>query len=104
MNSNIYVERGTYFEQEISYNGLNFTGYTYTGRIKKLYTDTLAVNFTIIIKPLDNTKLILSLSNSDTLPLTPNKYQYDVVITETANGRKTKIRNGFVFLLSTISL
>ena len=105
MINNLYIDKNTHFEKEISYNSINFSLYTYSAKIRKFYTQNslLDVTFTTEINGIDNTKLKLKLTPANTSTLKAGKYLYDVVITNISTGNKMKIIEGLCFILDTIS-
>ena len=97
--SNLTVDQGADFAIAIdvtdsSGTALNLTGYTAAGQVRKSYSSTTAVNFTVSIRaPATGGILDLSLTNTHTNAMKPGRYVYDVEITSGA-GIKDRVVEG----------
>ncbi len=99
--SDISVDQGTDFSAEVSVDDsdgtlANLTGYTVAGQIRKTYTSSTAVNFVCIVSGASTGEITISLSNTVTAAMKPGRYVYDVEITKTSNGIKTRVIEGQV--------
>ena len=99
--SNLSVDQGTDFSAEViveDANGdvANLTGYTGAGQIRKTYSSSTATNFVVVVTNATQGLLTLSLANGITNAMKSGRYVYDVEITETANGEKTRVVEGQV--------
>ena len=99
--SNLSVDQGTDFSAEViveDSNGdvANLTGYTGAGQIRKTYTSSTATNFGVVVTNAAAGLLTLTLSNTVTNAMKAGRYVYDVEITQTSNGEKTRVVEGQV--------
>ncbi len=97
--SNLSVDQGADFSAEIVVQDstgtvANLTGYTGAGQIRKTYSSTTATNFVVTIVSVTQGILSISLSNSVTNGMKAGRYVYDVEITKTSNGEKTRVVEG----------
>ena len=99
--SNLSIDQGSDFSAEIiveDSNGdvANLTGFTGAGQIRKTYSSSTATNFVVVITNAAAGLLTLTLSNTVTNAMKAGRFVYDVEITETANGEKTRVVEGQV--------
>ena len=97
--SNLSIDQGSDFSAEIiveDSNGdvANLTGFTGAGQIRKTYSSSTATNFAVTVTNAAAGLLTLTLANSVTNAMKAGRYVYDVEITETANGEKTRVVEG----------
>ena len=97
--SNLSVDQGTDFSAEViveDANGdvANLTGFTGAGQIRKTYSSSTATNFVVVVTNAAAGLLTLTLSNTVTNAMKSGRYVYDVEITETSNGEKTRVVEG----------
>ena len=91
--SNLTVDQGADFSIAIDVTDssgtiLNLTGYTAAGQIRKSYSSTTAVDFTISVRaPATAGILDISLTNAQTNAMKPGRYVYDIEITSGAGIR-----------------
>ncbi len=96
--SNILVDQGADYSASIDVtdndgDNINLTGYSGAGQIRKSYSSTTAVNFTVAVaSPATAGVLNISLSNSQTNAMKAGRYVYDVEITKA--GVKTRVLEG----------
>ena len=74
----------------------NLTGYTGAGQIRKTYTSSTAVAFGVAVTNAGSGLLTLTLTNAVTNAMKAGRYVYDVEITKTSNGEKTRVVEGQV--------
>ena len=97
---NIIVDQGTTFNTYFYVNGddglpVDFTGYTGRSKIKKSYTSSNSVSFSVNC---DSTGLItLSMSANTTTSLVSGRYVYDVVIIDEF-GVRNRVIEGMVLV------
>ena len=99
--SDISVDQGADFSAEVVVDDsdgtlANLTGYTVAGQIRKTYTSSTAVNFVCIVSGASTGEITISLSNTVTAAMKPGRYVYDVEITKTSTGYKTRVIEGQV--------
>ena len=97
--SNLSVDQGSDFSAEVvvedsTGNVANLSGYIGAGQIRKTYTSTAATNFGVVVTNATNGLLTLTLANTVTNGMKAGRYVYDVEITKTSNGEKTRVVEG----------
>lgn len=96
--SNIVVDQGADYSASIDVtdndgDNINLTGYAGAGQIRKSYSSTTAVDFTVTVaSPATAGVLNISLSNSQTNAMKAGRYVYDVEITKASV--KTRVLEG----------
>ena len=101
--SNLSIDQGSDFSAEIiveDSNGdvANLTGYTGAGQIRKTYSSSTYTAFGVTVTNAASGLLTLTLSNTVTNGMKAGRYVYDVEITKTANGEKTRVVEGQVII------
>jgi endoglucanase Acf2 len=92
--ADLYVDRGTTFSRTIdlsdsSDSGVSLSGYTGSGQIRKTYSSSTKVDFTVTTNDND---LVIELSEAQTKGLKAGRYVYDIMID---NGTvRTKVLEG----------
>ena len=99
--SNLSVDQGSDFSAEVvvedsSGDVANLSGYTGAGQIRKTYTSSTKVDFGVVVTNATQGLLTLTLSNTVTNAMKAGRYVYDVEITKTSNGEKTRVVEGQV--------
>ena len=99
--SDLSIDQGSDFSADITVEDStgtvgNLSGYTVAGQIRKSYTSTTATNFTAVVSSASNGIVTISLGNSVTNGMKAGRYVYDVEITKTSNGEKTRVVEGQV--------
>jgi hypothetical protein len=99
--SNLSIDQGSDFSAEIiveDSNGdvANLTGYTGAGQIRKTYSSSTYTAFGVTVTNAGNGLLTLTLTNAVTNGMKAGRYVYDVEITKTSNGEKTRVVEGQV--------
>ena len=99
--SNLSIDQGSDFSAEIvvedsSGDVANLTGYTGAGQIRKTYTSSTAVAFGVTVTNAAAGLLTLTLTNTVTNAMKAGRFVYDVEITKTSNGEKTRVVEGQV--------
>jgi hypothetical protein len=97
--SNLTIDQGSDFSAEIqvedsSGDAANLTGFTGAGQIRKTYSSSTATNFGVTVTNAGNGLLTLTLSNTVTNAMKAGRYVYDVEITKTSDGEKTRVVEG----------
>ena len=97
--SNLSVDQGSDFSAEVvvedsSGDVANLSGYTGAGQIRKTYSSSTATNFVVVVTNAAGGLLTLSLANGVTNGMKAGRYVYDVEITETSSGEKTRVVEG----------
>ena len=99
--SDLSIDQGSDFSAEVivedsSGDVANLTGFTGAGQIRKTYSSSTATNFVVTVSNAAAGLLTLSLANAVTNAMKSGRYVYDVEITETSNGEKTRVVEGQV--------
>ena len=99
--SDLSVDQGTDFVAEVMIDDTdgttaNLTGYSVAGQIRKSYSSTAKVDFTCTVQDAAAGKISIALSNTQTNAMKAGRYVYDVEITKTASGIKTRVIEGQV--------
>ena len=97
--SNLSIDQGSDFSAEVvvedsSGDVANLTGYTGAGQIRKTYSSSTAVAFVVTVTNASAGLLTLTLTNAVTNAMKAGRYVYDVEITKTSNGEKTRVVEG----------
>jgi hypothetical protein len=89
--SNIVIDQGTDFSTSITVADVNgnivdLTGYTGRGQIRKHYSSSTKVDFTVAFgSPRTDGKVTLTLSNTATANMEAGRYVYDAELIDAAN-------------------
>lgn len=102
--ANIYIDQGTDFRTTIEMfdaddDELVISTYDFFASMKKIYSSTNLLNFTIEKSGNDIT---LVLTDEQTASCKPGKYQYDVIMRK-PTGELTKVVEGLAFVVDTIT-
>ena len=97
--SDISIDQGSDFSAEIVVNDstgtvANLTGFTAAGQIRKTYTSATFTAFGATVTGAATGVLTITLSNAVTNAMKAGRYVYDVEITKTSNGEKTRVVEG----------
>ena len=99
--SNLSIDQGADYSAEVvvedaAGNVANLTGYTVAGQIRKSYTSSTAINFGATVSNAAAGEITITLANSVTNGMKAGRYVYDVEITKTSSGEKTRVIEGQV--------
>lgn len=105
--ANIYIDKGCDFRTAIElfnesgteYSESDIAVYNFYSSIKKVYSDSSLVNFTI---ETSNNDITLVLTDQQTDLIKPGKYQYDVIM-QKQTGERSKIVEGLAFVVDTVT-
>jgi hypothetical protein len=105
--ANIYIDKGADFRTAIElfneagaeYADATINVYNFYSSIKKVYSDSAIVNFTI---EKANNDITLVLTDQQTGSLKPGKYQYDVIM-QKQTGELSKIVEGLAIVVDTVT-
>lgn len=105
---NLVICQGTDFETSFmleEYNDLpiDLTGYTVVSHIKKHPSSSTKCPMTATIPNPDYGEIKVSLGSTASLSLKEGRYLYDVLVTETATGLKTRVVEGTVTVTAGVS-
>ena len=96
--ANLTIDQGTTFTTTITItdddgNALNLTGYTGAAQLRKHYTSSNSVNFTVSITPATG-EVTLSLTANATSNIVAGRYVYDCELTN--SGTVSRVLEGIV--------
>jgi hypothetical protein len=99
IKANLFIDQGTTYATKLVLNDadgvpVNLTGFSAAGQIRKHYSSSNAVSFSITLSPSTGT-VVLDLSANTTANLVAGRYVYDVELTDTS-GRISRIIEGIV--------
>jgi len=105
--ANIYIDKGTDFRTAIElfndegaeYDDATVAVYNFYSSIKRIYSDSSLVDFTI---EKANNDITLVLTDQQTDSLKPGKYQYDVIM-QKQTGELSKIVEGLAIVVDTVT-
>ncbi len=105
--ANIVIDQGTDFSTTISVtdaNGsiMNLDGYTGASKIRKHYTSTNAVAFTVGVDA-NTGEVTLSLTSTQTDDLLAGRYVYDVELYNAESNTTSRIIEGLVTLTPSVT-
>jgi len=96
--ANLTADQGSSFTATVNItdsegNGLDISGYTYRGQIRKTYTSSTAVNFSVTATLPSSGEVRLDLTSSQTGGMRAGRYVYDVEIIS-SGGEVTRVLEG----------
>ena len=99
IKANLFIDQGATYATKLVLNDPNgapvdLTGYSAAGQIRKHYTSSNAVSFSVSLNA-NTGSVVLSLTANNTSSLAAGRYVYDVEMTDTA-GRISRIIEGTV--------
>jgi hypothetical protein len=109
IQSNLIIDQGTDFQAVIKVYSdpttpLNLTTYGATAQMRKSYDSVSSSGvFSVSIPVPSNGELYLTMSNSSTAVLKYGRYLYDVIITDTSTGIKTRAVEGIVTVMPRVT-
>ena len=100
IKANLFIDQGATYSTKLVLNDANgspvdLTGYSASGQIRKHYSSSNSVSFSITVPTPASGSVILSLNANTTANLVSGRYVYDVELTDTA-GRISRIIEGIV--------
>ena len=88
--ANLVIDQGTDYSTVVNVtddddNPINLTGYTGRGQIRKHYTSSNAVSFSVSVSNAELGQLTLALTATQTSNMAASRYVYDVEVVSSAN-------------------
>ena len=104
--ANLLIDQGSDYIQDIvvtdtSNNALDFSGYTGAAQIRKSYSSTNSMSFSVATT--SNGTVQISMNSSNTNLLTPGQYVWDCELTEISSGIVTRIVEGNVTVTPSVT-
>jgi hypothetical protein len=99
--SDITIDRGSTYTETVVVSGangniMNLTGYSARGKIRKSYTSSTSVDFTITIPNPTFGELVVSMTSTNTLQLKSGRYVYDIEIYRASPAEVIRVLEGQV--------
>jgi|TARA_B110000444_G_C18709782_1_gene533126 hypothetical protein len=97
--ANLTVDQGADFSATVNLQNLDatffvLTGYTVKAQMARSYASSTKTTITTVVNNAATGEIILSLTNTQTTALEQGRYVYDVEITQTSSGTKTRVIEG----------
>jgi hypothetical protein len=106
--SDLVIDQGSYFStiipaEENSVFDFDLTGYIARGRIKKSYSSSTSIDFSILIVDVERGQIEISLASDVTSTMRPGRYVYDIEIVELETSKVTRIREGQIEITPSVT-
>jgi len=103
----LIVEQGATFTTVVNLSDstgavLNLSGYSAASQIRKSYYSSTATDILISVSDASNGEITMSITSANTANLTPGKYVFDMVATDSYNV-KTRVIEGIVNVLASVT-
>jgi hypothetical protein len=104
----IPIEQGANLTSVVTVNdaqgdAVNLTTYTASSQLRKSYYSSSANTMTAIVTGNANGEITLSMTAANTALLTPGRYVYDLVITNSTDNSKTRVIEGIAIVLPSVT-
>jgi hypothetical protein len=109
ITTNLLIDQGSDFQAVIKLYStpttpLDLTNYSGTAQLRKSYESTTSTaTFTVAIPVPSNGEIYLTMGHSSTAVLKYGRYVYDVLITDTSTGTKTRAVEGIVTVMPSVT-
>ena len=105
--SEITIEQGATFNSTVSVEDVygtpvNLTGYTTSSMMRKSYQSLTAITITATITGTANGEITLTIPASNTATISPGRYVYDVIVTDSINT-VTRVVEGIATVLPSVT-
>jgi hypothetical protein len=102
------IEQGANLTSIVTVNdaqgdAVNLTTYTASSQLRKSYYSSSANTLTSTVTGNANGQITLSMTASNTALLTPGRYVYDLVITNSTDNSKTRVIEGTAIVLPSVT-
>ena len=106
--SEITIEQGANLTSTITVNdtqgdAVNLTTYSASAQLRKSYYSSSANTLTAIITGNANGQITLSMTAANTSNLTPGRYVYDLIITNSTDNSVTRVVEGTAVILPSVT-
>ena len=106
--SEITIEQGANLTTTITVNdtqgdAVNLTTYSASSQLRKSYYSSSANTLTATITGNANGQITLSMTASNTAALTPGRYVFDLVITNSVDNSVTRVIEGTAIVLPSVT-
>lgn len=102
------IEQGANLSSVVTVNdaqgdAVNLATYSASSQLRKSYYSSSANTLASTITGNSNGEITLSMTASNTALLTPGRYVYDLVITNSVNNSKTRVIEGIAIILPSVT-
>jgi negative regulator of replication initiation len=106
--ANLYVDSGSDYSNIITIasstgSALDLTNYTVKSQMRKSYGSSTAYDFTTSVYDAATGKIRLQMTATNTSLIPSGRYLYDIEITNTNTGAKTRVLEGIVMVTPEIT-
>jgi hypothetical protein len=106
--ANLYVDSGSDYSNIITIassagSALDLTNYTVKSQMRKSYGSSTAYDFTATVFDAATGKIRLQMTAANTSLIPNGRYLYDIEITNTNTGAKTRVLEGIVIVTPEIT-
>ena len=84
-------------------DAVNLTTYSASAQLRKSYYSSSANTLTATITGNANGQITMSMTASNTAALTPGRYVYDLIITNSTDNSKTRVVEGTAVVLPSVT-
>jgi hypothetical protein len=84
-------------------DAVNLTTYSASAQLRKSYYSSSANTLTATITGNANGQITMSMTASNTAALTPGRYVYDLIITNSTDNSKTRVVEGTAIVLPSVT-
>lgn len=88
---------------DVQGDAVNLTTYTASSQLRKSYYSSSANTLTSTVTGNANGQITLSMTAANTSLLTPGRYVYDLVITNSTDNSKTRVIEGTAIVLPSVT-
>jgi hypothetical protein len=102
------IEQGANLTSVVTVNdvqgdAVNLTTYTASSQLRKSYYSSSANTLSAIVTGNSNGQITLTMTAANTLLLSPGRYVYDLVITNSTDNSKTRVIEGIAIVLPSVT-
>jgi hypothetical protein len=102
------IEQGANLTSIVTVNdaqgdAVNLSTYTASSQLRKSYYSSSANTLSAIVTGNSNGQITLSMTAANTGVLTPGRYVYDLVITNSVDNSKTRVIEGIAIVLPSVT-
>jgi TRAP-type mannitol/chloroaromatic compound transport system substrate-binding protein len=88
---------------DVQGDAVNLTTYSASSQLRKSYYSSSANTLTATVTGNANGEITLTMTAANTAALTPGRYVYDLVITNTVDNSKTRVIEGTAIVLPSVT-
>jgi hypothetical protein len=88
---------------DVQGDAVNLTTYSASSQLRKSYYSSSANTLTATVTGNANGEITLTMTAANTAALTPGRYVYDLVITNTIDNSKTRVIEGTAIVLPSVT-